>query len=86
MAMIWLRFKGYIIAAVGALLGALSIYFVGRSHGYGSAENDAREADNATARKIEDIADRVRRADGDNRTAIERLSKFKRIRDISDDL
>jgi hypothetical protein len=86
MAMIWLRFKGYIIAAVGALLGALSIYFVGRSHGYGSAENDVREADNATARKIEDIADRVRRADGDNRTAIERLSKFRRIRDISDDL
>lgn len=79
---IWLKFKGYIIAAVGGILAALSIYFVGRSQGYSDAETDAKEADNATARKIEDLADRVRRADGDNRTAIERLSKFKRLRDL----
>jgi hypothetical protein len=83
---IWLKFKGYILAAVGAVLSVLAIYFAGRKQGYSQAKNDVREADNATARKIEDIADRVRRADGDNRTAIERLHKFKRIRDLSDDL
>jgi hypothetical protein len=83
---IWLKFKGYIIAFVGAVLGALSIYFVGRSQGYSDAEQDVREADNATARKIEDIADRVRRADGNNLTAIERLRKHKRLRDFTDDL
>ena len=79
---IWLKFKGYIIALVGGVLAALGIYFAGRSQGYSQAENDVREADNATARKIEDLADRVRRADGDNRTAIERLSKYKRLRDL----
>ena len=82
MAMIWLRFKGYIIAFAGAVLGALSIYFVGRSQGRDAAETDAREADYERARKIEDLADRVRRADGDNATAIERLSKRKRLRDL----
>ena len=40
------------------------------------------EADNAQARKIEDLADKVRRADGDNRTAIERLRVAKRLRDL----
>ena len=79
---IWLKFKGYIIGIAGAVLGALSIYFVGRSQGYSKAEQDVREADNATARKIEDLADRVRRADGDNITAIERLRVHKRLRDL----
>jgi hypothetical protein len=79
---IWLKFKGYIIAIVGGVLAALGIYFAGRREGYSNAKHDAKEADNATAKKIEDLADRVRRADGDNRTAIERLSKFKRLRDL----
>ena len=79
---IWLRFKGYIIAATGALLSVLAIYLAGRKQGYDSAENAMREADNAKARIIEDLADRVRRADGDNRTAIERLRSFKRLRDL----
>jgi uncharacterized membrane protein YdjX (TVP38/TMEM64 family) len=79
---IWLRFKGYIIAATGALLSVLAIYLAGRKQGYDSAENAMREADNAQARKIEDIADRVRRADGDNATAIERLRSAKRLRDL----
>ena len=79
---IWLKFKGYIIALVGGVLAALGIYFAGRRQGYSQAENDVREADNATARKIEDLADRVRRADGDNRTAIERLRVRKRLRDL----
>ena len=79
---IWLRFKGYIIAGLGAVLGVLAIYLAGRKQGYNDAETDVREADNEQARKIEDLADRVRRSDGDNRTAIERLSKFKRLRDL----
>ena len=79
---IWLRFKGYLIALAGALLGVLAIYLAGRKQGYDSAENAMREADNAQARKIEDIADRVRRADGDNATAIERLRVAKRLRDL----
>ena len=79
---IWLKFKGYIIAATGAILSALAIYAYGRKQGYDSAENDMREADNAQARTIEDLADRVRRADGDNRTAVERLRSAKRLRDL----
>ena len=82
MAMIWLRLKGWILAAAGVVLGALSIYFAGRMHGYDDAETDAREADNAQARKIEDLADRVRRADGNNLTAIERLRRAKKLRDL----
>ena len=79
---IWLRFKGYLIALAGAILGVLAIYLTGRKQGYNDAENDVKEADNAQARKIEDIADRVRHADGDNRTAIERLRVAKRLRDL----
>jgi len=79
---IWLRFKGYLIAVAGAILGVISIYVYGRKQGYNDAENDVKEADNAQARKIEDIADRVRHADGDNRTAIERLRVAKRLRDL----
>jgi hypothetical protein len=79
---IWLRFKGYIIAATGAILSVLAIYLAGRKQGYNDAENDVREADNAQARTIEDLADRVRRADGDNVTAIERLRVAKRLRDL----
>ena len=82
MAMIWLKFKGYIIALASVIASVVAIYWAGRRQGYNSAENDMREADNAQARKIEDIADRVRRADGNNRTAIERLSKLKRLRDL----
>ena len=82
MAMIWLKFKGYIIALASVIASVVAIYWAGRRQGYNSAENDMREADNAKARKIEDIADRVRRSDGNNVTAIERLSKFKRLRDL----
>ena len=79
---IWLRFKAYIIAGLSAILGFIAFYAYARKQGYDSAEQDVREADNAQARKIEDIADRVRRADGDNRTAIERLRSARRIRDL----
>jgi len=79
---IWLRFKGYIITVAGAILSVVAIYLAGRKQGYNDAENDVREADNARARKIEDLADRVRRADGNNVTAIERLRIAKRLRDL----
>ena len=79
---IWLRFKGYIIAVAGAILGVISIYVYGRKQGYNDAENDVKEADNAQARTIEDLADRVRMADGNNVTAIERLRVAKRLRDL----
>ena len=79
---IWLRFKGYLIAVAGAILGVISIYVYGRKQGYNDAENDVKEADNAQARTIENLADRVRRADGNNVTAIERLRVAKRLRDL----
>lgn len=79
---IWLKFKGYIIAIVGGVLAALGIYFAGRREGYNQAELDAREADYESARRIEDKADRVRRADGDNLPPVERLQRHKRLRDI----
>ena len=82
MAIIWLKFKGYIIALASVIASVVAIYWAGRTQGYNKAENDAREADNAQARKIEDVADRVRRADGDNGTPIERLRRAKKLRDL----
>ena len=79
---IWLRFKAYIIGIASVIASVVAIYWAGRRQGYNSAENDAREADNAQARKIEDVADRVRRADGDNGTPIERLRRAKKLRDL----
>jgi hypothetical protein len=79
---IWLRFKAYIIAFVGIISSVVAIYWAGRKQGYDSAEQDVREADNAQARKIEDIADRVRHADGNNVTAIERLRSARKLRDF----
>ena len=82
MAMIWLKFKAYIIGIASLLTTLLAIYWAGRTQGYNSAENDAREADHAQARKIEDVADMVRRADGNNVTAIERLRVARKLRDL----
>lgn len=82
MAIIWLKFKGYIIAFAGVITSVVAIYWAGRTQGYDKAKTDAREADNAQARKIEDVADRVRHADGDNRTAIERLRSARKLRDF----
>jgi len=75
---IWLRFKAYIIGFVSIVGAALSIYFVGRSHG-GQAESEARdESDRKQARKIEDNADTARSITGD---PIKRLRDTGRIRD-----
>ena len=75
---IWLRFKAYIIGFVSIVGAALSIYFVGRSHG-GQAESEARdESDRKQARKIEDNADTARSITGD---PVKRLRDKGRIRD-----
>jgi len=75
---IWLKFKAYIIGFVSIVGAALSIYFVGRSHG-GQAESEARdESDRKQARKIEDNADTARSITGD---PVKRLRDKGRIRD-----
>lgn len=79
---IWLKFKGYIVAFTGALMGLWGIYMYGRRTGSSDTKIEHERANIKKSREIEDAADRVRRADGDNATPIERLSKFKRLRDI----
>ena len=83
---IWLKFKGYIIAFTGALMGLWGIYMYGRHSGALDTQMRQERANLKKSREIEDAADRVRRADGDNMPPIERLRRYKRIRDISDDL
>ena len=83
---IWLKFKGYIIAVMGALSAIFGIYLYGRHSGALDIQMRQERANLKKSREIEDAADRVRRADGDNMPAIERLRRYKRIRDISDDL
>jgi len=83
---IWLKFKGYILAFGAALTAIFGVYLYGRISGASDAKLKIERADNAQARKIEDLADRVRRSDGDNGTSIERLRRAKRIRDLSDGL
>jgi hypothetical protein len=83
---IWLKFKGYIVAVMGALMGLWGIYMYGRRTGSQDTKIEQERANIKKSREIEDAADRVRRADGDNYTPIERLRRYKRIRDVSDDL
>ena len=83
---IWLKFKGYIIAFTGALMALWGIYMYGRRTGSQDTQIEHERANIKKSREIEDAADRVRRADGDNATPIERLRRYKRIRDVSDNL
>jgi hypothetical protein len=83
---IWLKFKSYIIAFTGALMGLWGIYMYGRRTGSQDTQIEHERANIKKSREIENAADRARRADGDNYTPIERLRRYKRIRDISDDL
>lgn len=82
---VWLKLRAYVIAAVSAVLGALSIYFIGRRSGITHAQQKAQRADYEASRTIQDKADRVRRAT-DKLPAISRLQRYKRLRDFSDDL
>ena len=83
---IWLKFKGWIIAVAGVVGSALMIYAYGRHRGSEDTEIEIQRADYEKARKIEDAADRARRADGDNVPAIDRLQRYGRLRDAEDDL
>ena len=83
---IWLKFKGYIIAFTGALMGLWGIYMYGRRTGSRDTQIEHERANIKKSREIEDAADRARRADGDNFTPVERLRKYKRLRDIENDL
>jgi hypothetical protein len=80
--MIWLRLKGYAIALAAVVLGVLGVYFAGRQSGKTGESIRQADADRKIARRIEDAADRVRKLDGGNVDAIERLRKHKRIRDL----
>ena len=79
---IWSQIKDIILK----MLGSLSIYFIGRHTGAKDERHRHYRSDVEKARKIEDAADRVRRADGGNLSPVERLRKYKRLRDISDDV
>ena len=79
---IWIKFKAYIIAVCAGIAALIGVYFYGRKSGSLQEMQRQTEADLDQAKKIEDAADRVRRADGDNVDPIERLSKHKRLRDI----
>ena len=79
---IWLKFKGYILAFGAALTALFGVYLYGRHRGSEDTEIEMERADNANARKVEDAADRARRADGDNLPAVERLRRAKRLRDL----
>lgn len=79
---IWLKLKGYVIAAVSALGVIWGIYMYGRRRGSEDTQIEHERANIKKSREIEDAADRVRRADGNNLTPIERLRRYKRLRDI----
>ena len=79
---IWLKLKGYIVAIMGVLSAILAIYMYGRRTGSQDTQIEHERANIEKSREIEDAADRVRRADGDNHTPVERLRRYKRIRDL----
>jgi hypothetical protein len=79
---VWLKLKGYIVAIMGCLSAILAIYMYGRRTGSKDTQIEHDRANIEKSREIEDAADRVRRADGDNHTPIERLRRYKRIRDL----
>jgi len=79
-------FQTWILSVAGVVAAALGIYAYGRHRGSEDTEIEMERADNANARKVEDAADRVRRNDGGGASPVERLRKYKRLRDVSDDL
>lgn len=83
---IWLKLKGYVLAAVSALGVIWGIYLYGRRTGSQDTRIEHERANIKKSREIEDAADRVRRADGNNLTPIERLRRYKRLRDFEDGL
>ena len=76
------RFHNWFLAVAGVIGSALAIYAYGRHRGSEDTEIEMERADHAKARKVEDAADRARRADGDNLLPIDRLRKYKKLRDL----
>jgi hypothetical protein len=79
--MLWLKFEKWILSIAGVFAAALSIYAIGRTQGGASARDKQHEADQKQSRIIEDAADRVRRHDGANTPAIDRLRAHGKLRD-----
>jgi len=79
---IWLRFKAYIIGLIGLIASVLAIYAYGRKDGADATKIALDKVDRKQARTIEDIADEIRKVDGNNATAIERLRSANRLRDL----
>lgn len=79
---IWLKLKGYVIATVSALGVIWGIYMYGKRTGSQDTQIEHERANIKKSREIEDAADRARRADGNNHSPIERLRRYKRLRDL----
>lgn len=79
---IWSQIKEYVFR----VLSAIGIYFMGRRAGAKDERNKQYRSDVEKARKIQDAADAARRTDGGGLSASERLRKYNRLRDWSDDL
>ena len=79
---IWLRFKAYIIGLIGLIASVLANYDYVRKDGADATKTALDKVDRKQARTIEDIADEIRKADGNNATAIERLRSANRLRDL----
>ncbi|MFO8165900.1 MAG: hypothetical protein R6T98_15370 [Desulfatiglandales bacterium] len=67
------------MSALGVIWG---IYMYGRRTGSEDTQIEHERANIKKSREIEDAADRVRRADGNNLTPVERLRRYKRLRDL----
>jgi len=80
--MVWSKIKGYVIASLSSLAALWAIYWAGRRRGVQNEQIKRERADIKQSVKIQDAADRARRADGDNVPAIERLRRAKRLRDL----
>lgn len=74
---IWLKFKGWIIAAAAAVSAVMGIYLYGRRQGSLREAEKAAEKDRQNARRVEDAADNARTNTGD---PVERLRKHNAIR------
>jgi hypothetical protein len=79
---VWLKFKGYILALGAALAAIFGVYLYGRNSGRKDTQIEHDRANIKKSREIEDAADQARRADGDNLPAVERLRRYKRLRDL----
>ena len=79
---IWLKLKGYIVAVMAALTALFGVYLYGRNSGRKDTQIEHDRANIKKSREIEDAADKARRADGDNVPAVERLRRYKRLRDL----